>query len=330
MTTPSSQETTPATQSGQETRKTVSGIHGGGAAGAQDALSGERAQKIRPTALRGPLSSGLASRRLSTLVVRSAEAFLVLLVLAAIFAPFILSSSPSDVDFSAIWNNPSAAHWLGTDQLGRDLFSRIIHGARASLLGPAAILVIATAIGVVIGVCGAWCGGWVDSLLARVTDVMFAFPGLLFVVLVVAVFGSGPMTAIIALGLAYAPIIAKYSRSLALTEIARPYIDSYRTLGFSGFRIAATAIVPNIAPALLGYLVVLFGETLMSLATLSYLGFGAQPPSSEWGLMVQEGQVAIIQGHFLPAFVPGIAIAAVVVAVNIVGVRLADRLVVRK
>lgn len=292
--------------------------------------SGDAIVRTPQPGLRGPLSQFLSARSLSTVLVGCAGAFLALMVLAAVIAPMLMSTSPNQVDFSAIWSKSSTAHWLGTDQLGRDLFVRVIHGARASLFGPIAILAIASTIGVTIGVCAAWCGGWVDALLARVTDVMFAFPGLLFVVLVVAVFGSSPMTAIIALGFAYAPVIAKYSRALALQEIARPYVDSYRTLGLGGARIAVTAIVPNIAPSLLGYLVVLFGETLMSLATLSYLGFGAQPPSSEWGLMVQEGQDAIIQGHFLPSFVPGIAIALVVVAVNIVGVRLADRLVVRK
>lgn len=292
--------------------------------------SGEASVRTPQPGLRGPLSRLLNARSLSTVLVGCAGAFLALIVLAAVIAPILMSTSPNQVDFSAIWSNPSTAHWLGTDQLGRDLFARVIHGARASLFGPIAILAIASTIGVTIGVCAAWCGGWVDASLARVTDVMFAFPGLLFVVLVVAVFGSSPMTAIIALGFAYAPVIAKYSRALALQEIARPYVDSYRTLGLGGARIAVTAIVPNIAPSLLGYLVVLFGETLMSLATLSYLGFGAQPPSSEWGLMVQEGQDAIIQGHFLPSFVPGVAIALVVVGVNIVGVCLADRLVVRK
>lgn len=259
-----------------------------------------------------------------------AAGFLAVVVVAAIAAPVIAPYAPDEIDFAATWGGPSAAHALGADQLGRDLLSRVLFGARESLLGPLGILALATALGVTLGVLAAWNGGWVDALLARVTDVMFAFPGLLFVVLVIAVFGSGPLTAIVALGLAYTPIIAKYARSLALTEIALPYVDAYRTLGWGGPRIAATAVVPNLAPALLGYLVVLFGEVLMSLATLSYLGFGSQPPSSEWGLMVQEGQAGIVQGHFLPTIVPGAAIAIVVVAVNVVGVRLADRLVARR
>ncbi|WP_336659897.1 ABC transporter permease [Leucobacter sp. USHLN153] len=255
--------------------------------------------------------------------------FLAVVGLAAVLGRFLAPYDADEIDFAAIWAGPGRGHILGTDQLGRDLFSRLLIGAGETLIGPVLLLAIATVIGVAIGVVAAWRGGWVDTLLARVTDVMFAFPGLLFVVLVIAVFGKGPVTAIVALALAYAPVIAKYTRSLALSEIGRPYVDAYRVQGVGGLGICLRAIVPNLMPALVGYLVVLFGETLMSLATLSFLGFGAQPPSSEWGLMVQEGQAGIIQGHFLPTLVPGAAIALVVIAVNIVGVRVADRLLAK-
>ncbi|WP_350349018.1 ABC transporter permease [Agromyces sp. G08B096] len=255
--------------------------------------------------------------------------FLALVVLVAALAPLIAPYPPDRIDFAAIWAGPSAAHPLGTDQLGRDLLSRLLLGTRESLMGPFLLLTGATVLGVAIGLVAAWNGGWVDVLLARITDVMFAFPGLLFVVLVVAVFGKGPWTAILALALAYAPVIAKFTRSIALSELARPYVDAYRVQGVSPLAIAVRRVLPNMTPPLLGYLVVLFGEGLMSLATLSYLGFGAQPPSSEWGLMVQEGQDGIVLGHFAPTLVPGLAIAAVVVAVNIVGVRLAERLEAR-
>ncbi|GAB4587332.1 ABC transporter permease [Nocardia sp. IFM 10818] len=259
-----------------------------------------------------------------------AAGFLALVVVAAVLAPWLAPHRPDAIDFSAIWAGPSPEHLLGTDQLGRDLLSRLIFGARATLIGPVALLLVATALGVTIGTLAAWTGGWLDALLARITDVMFAFPGLLFVVLVVAVFGKGPATAVIALGLAYTPVIAKFTRSVALSEMARPYVDAYRVQGVGAAALCVRYLVPNMAPALLGYLVVLFGEGLMGLATLSFLGFGAQPPSSEWGLMVQEGQDAIIQGRFLPTAVPGLAIAAVVVAVNIVGVRVADTLAARR
>ena len=256
-------------------------------------------------------------------------AFLIVVAVIAVGGRFLVPHEPDAVDFAAVWAGPSAQHLLGTDQLGRDLFSRLVVGAGETLLGPMILLLLATVIGVAIGVIAAWNGGWIDTLLARITDVMFAFPGLLFVVLVIAVFGKGPSTAIVALAFAYAPVIAKYTRSLALSEMARPYVDAYRVQGLGGLAICLRGVIPNLMPAMVGYLVVLFGEALMSLATLSYLGFGAQPPSSEWGLMVQEGQSGIIQGQFLPTLVPGTAIALVVIAVNIVGVRVADRLLAK-
>lgn len=256
-------------------------------------------------------------------------AFLIVVAVIAVGGRFLVPHEPDAVDFAAVWAGPSGQHLLGTDQLGRDLFSRLVVGAGETLLGPMILLLLATVIGVAIGVIAAWNGGWIDTLLARITDVMFAFPGLLFVVLVIAVFGKGPSTAIVALAFAYAPVIAKYTRSLALSEMARPYVDAYRVQGLGGLAICLRGVIPNLMPAMVGYLVVLFGEALMSLATLSYLGFGAQPPSSEWGLMVQEGQSGIIQGQFLPTLVPGAAIALVVIAVNIVGVRVADRLLAK-
>jgi ABC-type dipeptide/oligopeptide/nickel transport system permease subunit len=254
---------------------------------------------------------------------------LAVVVVGAFVAPLVAPYDPTAADFGAIWASPSPEHWLGTDQLGRDLFSRVLHGARPSLLGAIALLAFATVLGTAIGVTAAWHRGWVDALLARVTDVMFAFPGLLFVVLIIAVFDRGPVTAVIGLGLAYAPTIAKFTRAIALEELSRPYVDAYRLQGVGGLQLSVRYVLPNMLPTLVGYLVVLFGEGLMSLASLNFLGFGSQPPSSEWGLMVEEGRAGVIQGVLGPTIVPGLAIAIVVVATNIVGVRLSDKLAVK-
>jgi peptide/nickel transport system permease protein len=256
-------------------------------------------------------------------------AILAITVAAAVFADWVAPYDPSATDFSALYQQPSGAHWFGTDHIGRDILSRLIHGARPSLLGAIALLAFATAVGVLIGIVAAWRRGWVDTVLARVTDVMFAFPGLLFVVLVIAVFDRGPATAVIGMGLAFAPVIAKFTRAIALEELSRPYVDAYRLQGVSGIQLCARYVLPNLLPTLIGYLVVLFGEGLLSLASLNFLGFGAQPPSSEWGLMVQEGRAGVIQGFVGPALIPGLAIAVVVVATNVVGVRLSDKLAVR-
>ncbi|MFI2345546.1 ABC transporter permease [Streptomyces sp. NPDC019443] len=259
-----------------------------------------------------------------------AAGFLGLVVFAAVFAPLLAPYAPDAVDLSASLAGTSGDHLLGTDASGQDLLSRVLFGVRTSLIAPIVLLALAAILGVTIGTVAAWRGGWVDTLLSRVTDVMYAFPGLLFVVLIIAVFGAGMTTSVLGLALAFAPTIAKYTRSVALAERAKPYIDAYRVQGMGGARICVRHLVPNLARSIVGYLVVLFGEALMSLATLSYLGFGAQPPSSDWGLMVQEGQSAIVQGALLPALVPGIAIAAVVVAFNVVGVWAADRLGARR
>lgn len=255
---------------------------------------------------------------------------LAIFFLMAILAPWIAPYDPSKTNFAEIWLPASPAHWLGTDHLGRDILSRIIAGSRDSLLGALALLVFASIVGVSLGLTAAWKRGWVDTLLARVTDVMYAFPGLLFVILIIAVFDTGALTSVIGMGLAFVPPIAKFSRTIALSEIARPYVDSYRLQGVGGFVLCLRYLLPNMLPALLGYLVVLFGDGLTSLAALNFLGFGAQPPSSDWGVMVSEARDGVIQGVFSPALIPGLTIALVVVATNVAGVRLADKLAVRK
>lgn len=271
-----------------------------------------------------PAPSPVRGRRPLTVTV--AGAFLALVVLAALCAPLLAPYAPDAIDLSASLVGTGGEHLLGTDSSGQDLLSRALYGARTSLIAPVLLLAVAAVLGISLGVLAAWRGGWVDALVSRLTDVMYAFPGLLFTVLIIAVFGAGMTTSVLALGLAFTPTIAKYTRSLALSEARKPYVDAYRVLGMGGARICALHVVPNLGRAVLGYLVVLFGEALMSLATLSYLGFGAQPPSSDWGLMVQEGQAAVVQGALLPAMVPGTAIALVVVSFNVVGVWAADRL----
>lgn len=249
-----------------------------------------------------------------------------MVVLAALLAPLLAPYAPDAIDLSASLVGTGPEHLLGTDSSGQDLLSRVLYGARTSLVAPILLLAIAAVLGVTLGTLAAWRGGWVDTVVSRLTDVMYAFPGLLFTVLIIAVFGAGMTTSVLALGLAYTPTVAKYTRSVALSERRKPYIDAYGVQGMGGARICARYLVPNLGRSIIGYLVVLFGEALMSLATLSYLGFGAQPPSSDWGLMVQEGQAAVVQGALLPALVPGFAIALVVVSFNVVGVWAADRL----
>ncbi|MBE1878554.1 ABC transporter permease [Myceligenerans pegani] len=277
-----------------------------------------------------PLTGRTGRRRHNAWTVRLCAAILVLVVAVAVLAPWITPYDPYLADFGSLWLPPSPDHWLGTDQLGRDMLSRLIAGARQTMLGAIALLALATVVGVTVGITAAWQRGWVDAVLGRVTDVMFAFPGLLFVILVIAVFDSGTGTAVVGMALAYAPAIARFTRAVALDELARPYIASYRLQGAGGLVICVRYLLPNMVSTLLGYLVVLFGEGLMSLAALNFIGFGAQPPSADWGLMVAEARNGVIQGYLGPALVPGLTIAVVVVATNVVGLHLSDKLAVRK
>lgn len=256
----------------------------------------------------------------------AAAVYLVIIVSVALLAPLLAPTAPDAIDLSAGFQGASRKHLLGTDRLGRDILSRLMYGARLSLVGPLGILTIAGIIGAVVGVVAAWTGGWIDSAISRATDALFAFPGLLFAVFVIAIVGRGLAAAVIALGLAYFPVIAKLTRSAALSERERAYIEAYRVQGFSGLTIAIRFLLPNVVSVVLGYIVVLFGSALLSLASLSFLGFGAQPPQSDWGLMVSEGQLALIQGHPLPALAPAVCIGLTVLAVNIIGVRISDRL----
>lgn len=251
---------------------------------------------------------------------------LALLIAVAVIAPWVAPADPSASNFVDSLASPSSAHPLGADQSGRDLLSRALYGTRLSLINPIIVLGIASLIGIAAGMLAAWRPGWCDALISRATDVMFAFPGLLFAVFTVAIVGKGLVAAVVALGLAYFPTIAKLTRSVAQAEFNRSYVESYLVQGMGAIRLCLTRVLPNIIPVILGYVAVLFGDVLLGLAGLSYLGFGAQPPSSDWGLMVSEGQLALVQGSFWSAMVPAAAIVITVVSVNIVGVRVADRL----
>lgn len=281
------------------------------------------------TAATVEITQPLPRRRSGTAYWLSA-AFLVVVIGCGLLAPWIAPHNPTDADLGDSLQGISATHWLGADQSGQDIASRLMYGVRTGLLSPLLILMFALVLGPPIGILAAWKGGWVDAAISRATDAFIAFPGLLFAVLVIAMFGEGIASAVIALGLAYTPAVAKLARSAALSECRTEYIEAYRVLGVGGASICLRRLVPRVIPLILGYCVVLFGEALMSMAALSYLGLGAQPPTSDWGLMVSEGQLPLIQGSLLPSLAPAAAIALTVVAFNVVGVRLADRLGVER
>lgn len=251
---------------------------------------------------------------------------LAVVVLAAILAPWVAPFDPDAVDFTAFYAPPSAAHWLGTDSLGRDLLSRIIWGGRTALLGPLLVVVFSTILGILLGLLAGWRGGWIDAVLGRIFDVLFAFPSLLIAMMAVALFGKGLVAPVIAMSISYAPFVARLTRSLVAAERTRPYVAAYRVQGFGGSWIAVRRVLPNIAPIVGAQSTLNFGYVLAELAGLSFLGLGVQAPTADWGAMINEAQAGIAAGQFLPAIAPAVVVVLVVVAVNIVGEDLSDRI----
>ncbi|AUY48210.1 ABC transporter permease [Streptomyces sp. CB01881] len=252
-------------------------------------------------------------------------ALVALIVAAALLAPWLAPYDPNDVDLSGALAGPSADHLLGADAAGRDTLSRLLLGARTSLLGPLGVVAFSTVAGVLVGVAAGWRGGWLDSVLSRSTELVFAFPGMLLAILIVSVYGEGLLAPVIALAIAYLPYVSRLTRSLVLAERERPYISAYQVQGHSTLQICLRHVLPNIAPIVLAQSTINFGYALMDLAGLSFLGLGVPVLTPDWGRMVFDGQTAIQHGYPLSAVLPCVLIVLTVVAFNVVGERWADR-----
>ncbi|MFE0464610.1 ABC transporter permease [Kitasatospora sp. NPDC058965] len=269
---------------------------------------------------------GLARLRTTRQPLRLAcLAFVALVVLAALLAPWLAPSDPNAVDLGNVLAGPSADHLLGVDAAGRDTLARLLLGARTSLLGPLGVVVFSTVAGVAVGVTAGWRGGWLDSVLSRSTEVVFAFPGTLLAILIVAVYGEGLLAPVVALAIAYLPYVSRLSRSLVLAERERPYVAAHQVQGHSSWQICLRHVIPNIAPVVLAQSTINFGYALIDLAGLSYLGLGVPALTPDWGRMVFDGQTAVQRGYPLSAILPCAAIVLTVVAFNVVGERWADQ-----
>ncbi|WP_371675642.1 ABC transporter permease [Streptomyces sp. NBC_01276] len=257
-------------------------------------------------------------------------AVLAALVLVAVLAPVLAPYDPEALDLTATLAGTTGDHLLGTDQSGRDILSRLIHGARTGLLGPLLVVGVSTLLGLLLGVVAAWRGGWADTLLSRSMDLVFAIPGLLLAILLVSVLGSGMTAPVIAMSVAYTPYVGRLVRGIARQEKQRPYIEAYVVQGWSDWTVCVRHLLPNIAPTVLAQSAMNFGYALMDLAALSFLGFGVQPPAADWGAMINDGQGAVMQGAMLPALAPSACVVLAVVAFGIVGEGLADRIARRE
>lgn len=258
-------------------------------------------------------------------LVIATSTFIVLLVGVAVLAPVLSPQDPNFANILGANQGPSAAHWLGTDSFGRDLLSRLIYGARLSLLGPALIIVIATALGTALAITAAWFGGLFDQVVSRVADILFAFPGLIMAMLAVAMFGPGLVAPVIALSISYTPYLMRVIRSEAVRQRSLPYVAACYVAGLPARTICLRHLLPNVTPLLLVQATLSFGYALVDLAAVSYLGLGVQPPTAEWGLMVSTGQSSILAGYPQESLYAGVMIILTVVAFNLLGDRLATR-----
>ncbi len=250
---------------------------------------------------------------------------LVLMIAAALFAPQITTYDPAEIVPRDRLQAPNAAHWLGTDAFGRDIYTRIVYGARISLLVGVVAVAIATLLGVTLGLLAGYFGGLTDALIMRGVDVMLAFPGILLALVIVAVLGPDLMNAMIAVGISAAPTYARVTRSAVLQTKTNLYIEAAVVAGVPTWQIVLRHLLPNILGPIVVVTTLGVAGAIISGASLSFLGLGAKPPTPEWGLMLSEGRSFLRQAWWITTF-PGLAIMLTVLAINLLGDGLRDAL----
>jgi peptide/nickel transport system permease protein len=244
--------------------------------------------------------------------------------LSGIFADWLAPYNPTANDFSAMTESPNWAHWLGTDQLGRDLLSRILFGARTAFIVGLSSALVGGLSGLVLGVASAYFGGRFDLWLQRVLDIVMAFPLIIMALAVVSIFGSGVQNVIIAITIPLIPRCARVVRSSALAIREVPYVDAARALGYSHTRIILCHMVPNVVAPFLIIVTAAVGQAILAAAALSYLGLGVQEPVPAWGLMLQGGAEEYATTAPWIAIFPGLAIMLTVFGINLFGDALRD------
>src|SRR5213082_1134679 len=239
--------------------------------------------------------------------------------LAGIFAEWIAPYSPTSNDFSAMTEPPNLSHWLGTDQLGRDLLSRILFGARTAFIVGLTSAIVGGVSGLVLGVGSAYFGGHLDLWLQRILDIVMAFPLIIMALAVVSIFGTGVHNVIVAITIPLIPRCARIVRSSALAIREVPYVDAARALGFGHTRIILAHMVPNVMGPFLVIITAFVGQAILAEASLSYLGLGVQEPVPAWGLMLQGGAEEYATTEPWIAVFPGLAIMLTVFGINLFG-----------
>jgi len=255
---------------------------------------------------------------IATLVV---AAFVIIALGAPYFAPF----DPIKTDYRAVRKAPSSAHPLGTDEVGRDVLSRLIWGARASLLAGAVPVTLALLVSLPLGLLSGCAGGWLDGLIMRITDAMLAIPFLIVAIALAAFLGPSLINAMLAIGIAALPTFLRLARGTALALTTEEFVVSARALGCSRLRVAVRHVLPNMLPPLLVQSSLTVAAAIIAEASLSFLGLGQQPPAPSWGSMLNAAQRYLSQAPWI-ALYPGLMIFTVVMALNVVGDGLRDAL----
>lgn len=246
-------------------------------------------------------------------------------VLMAVLAPLIAPYDPNKTNFLLIRKPPSALYWLGTDEIGRDILSRLLYGAQASLMAGVVSVLIAVAIGVPLGLASGWYGGWFDMIVSRVTDALLACPFLILAIAFAAILGPSLTNAMIAIGLSAVPIFIRLSRGQAISVKAEDYIEGARAVGVKDVRILISHLAPNTLPPILVQCSLFMAQAIILEASLSFLGLGQQPPQASWGSMLNTAKNFMEQAPWM-SISPGVAICLVVIGFNILGDGLRDAL----
>jgi len=245
-------------------------------------------------------------------------AILLFWVICAVFGHAIAPQDPLAQQLLATNKAPSGAHWFGTDQLGRDVFSRVIVGARTILVISFFATVLGTVLGTALGLIMGYLGGLIDTVAGRLIEAVLALPLVIVAFLFLVALGTSPLTMIVVVGLVFTPLIARTVRSAVLVERQQDYLDSARLLGENRSYIMFVEVLPNVLPVVLVEFTVRLGYAIFAIASLSFLGFGVQPPTPDWGADISVNYGVLPAGYWWMVLFPALAIASLVVAINLV------------
>ena len=251
--------------------------------------------------------------------------FFAFILVVSLLAPVLTPRDPGQRDIKNRLASPSLEHPFGTDEIGRDVLSRVLYGGRSVLGAGFAALALSFAFGLVLGIFSGYLGGWPDVLLMRIMDIMLSFPSILLAILIVTTLGTGPGNLIIAIGVAQVPVFARLARAIVLLLMSREYVDAALALGSRGRGIILRHILPNMLPPVLVHASAMLAVTIATATALNFLGLGVETGTPDWGMMIADGQSLLFDAPHVPFF-PGLCLTLTVLSVNFVGDGLRDRL----